>query len=72
MLDADKQPISVQEDNPLANNPQINQERVWVLSIMARADEVASVKDTSSMVQNMLDLMIDVTRADFGKFLPTG
>ena len=68
MLDADKQPIGVHKENPLDNGSQISQERVWVLSIMTRADEATGVKDTSSMVQDMLDLMIDVTRADSANF----
>ena len=47
---------------------QISQGREWVLSIIARADEIAGVKDTSHMVQGMLDLVIEVTQADSANF----
>ncbi len=57
------QKVSVGEDRYL-----ISDERAWLLSIMARADDVTGAGDTSSAVHDMLDLMIEVTQADSANF----
>ena len=45
-----------------------SQERVWILSIMARMDQIAGRREPGGLVQDILDLMIEVTRADSAHF----
>lgn len=68
MVEPGRQSLSVKEDSTPENCNQFSQGREGVLSIIARADEIAGTADTSCMVQDMLDLMIDVTLADSANF----
>lgn len=68
MAEAGTQRLRVQENPAPENSYQFSQEREWVLSIIARADDIAGAGDTSRMVQDMLDLMIEVTLADSAHF----
>ena len=69
MVDAGEQNPKVQGSCTTINNYPINQGRDWAMSIIARAFEIACAADTSSMVQEMLDLMIEITQADSAHFL---
>lgn len=40
------------------------QGREWILSLMARANEIAQRADASAMIEGMLDLMMEVARAE--------
>jgi putative nucleotidyltransferase with HDIG domain len=64
MADAGKQRLKVQEAFVAEDSPPISQERERLLSIIARADEIAGAADTPGMVQGMLDLMIEITQAE--------
>jgi len=68
MLKAYGQPLKTQENYTSENDIQNSQERAWVLSIMARANEIAHVVDLSDMVQSMLDLMMEINLADSANF----
>jgi putative nucleotidyltransferase with HDIG domain len=68
MLEAGKQRLTVQEERAPENTHPFVQGRELVLSTIAHADEIAGTADTSSMVQDMLDLMIEVTLADSANF----
>jgi putative nucleotidyltransferase with HDIG domain len=68
MLEAGKQRLTVQEEPAHQNSHPFVQGRELVLPTIARADEIAGIKDTSRMVQDMLDLMIEVSLADSANF----
>ena len=68
MLEAGRQRLSVKVDSAPENSNQFTQGREGVLSIIARADEIAGTADASCLVQDMLDLMIAVTLADSANF----
>lgn len=68
MLEAGNQHLMVQEELPLRNSHPISQEREGVLSIIARANDIAGEADASRMVQDMMDLMIEITQADSAHF----
>ena len=68
MLEMSGQPLQIQEDHSPDNSSPASQSRAWVLSIMTRANEIARTADTSSMVQGMLDLMMEITLADSANF----
>jgi putative nucleotidyltransferase with HDIG domain len=68
MLEAGKQRLTVQEEPAPQNSHPFVQGRELVLSTIARADEIAGIADTSRMVQDMLDLMIEVSLADSANF----
>jgi len=46
----------------------MDQGRDQILTALSRANEISDLMDSSSMVQEMLDLMIQLTRADSAKF----
>ena len=61
--------LKVQEESTARKYAsQFSQGREWILSIITRADEITSAADTSGMVQDMLDLMIEITQADSANF----
>jgi putative nucleotidyltransferase with HDIG domain len=68
MLEAGEQRLTVEEECGPKNTHPFVQGRDLVLSTIARADEIAGTADTSTMVQDMLDLMIEVTLADSANF----
>jgi hypothetical protein len=68
MLEAGKHRLTVQEEPAHQNCHPFVQGRELVLPTIARADEIAAITDTSHMVQNMLDLMIEVSLADSANF----
>jgi putative nucleotidyltransferase with HDIG domain len=68
MLEAGKQLLTVQEEPARQNSHPFVQGRELVLPTIARADEIAGITDTSRMVQDMLDLMIEVSLADSANF----
>lgn len=45
-----------------------SQERGWILAIMSRMDQIAGRREPDHLVQELLDLMIEVTRADSAHF----
>lgn len=49
-------------------NIQSSSERVWVLCIMSRVDEITRAEDMSVMIQDLLELMIEITGADSANF----
>ncbi len=68
MMEAANPPLTVQEERaPKYNHPFV-QGRDLILSTIARADEIAGTAETSTMVQDMLDLMIEVSLADSANF----
>lgn len=67
MLVATKQRLSDKEIAMPENGENIRG-REWILAIIERANEIAAAVDTSCLVQDMLDLMIEVTRADSANF----
>jgi putative nucleotidyltransferase with HDIG domain len=68
MLDGGKRSLKVQEDWATENSCQLSQGREWILAIIARADEILGAAEPSTMIQNMLDLMIEITLADSANF----
>ena len=68
MLEAGKQRLTVQERPAPQNSYPFVQGRELVLPTIARAEEIAGLADTSRMVQDMLDLMIEVSLADSANF----
>jgi putative nucleotidyltransferase with HDIG domain len=68
MLEAGEQRLTIQEEPASENHHPFVQGRDLVLSTIARADEIAGTGDTSQMVQDMLDLMIEVSLADSANF----
>jgi putative nucleotidyltransferase with HDIG domain len=68
MLQATNPPLTMQEEQTPKYNPPFVQGRDLILSTIARADEIAGAADTSNMIQDMLDLLIEVTLADSANF----
>jgi HD-GYP domain-containing protein (c-di-GMP phosphodiesterase class II) len=68
MLETGRRPLQIQKDQNLEISTQSNQERGRILSVMTRANEIARIDDTSGMIQNMLELMIEITVADSANF----
>ncbi len=68
MLDAGKQRLKDQETSVPGNSHPISQGREWLLSTIERADEIAGAAESARMVQDMLDLMIEITLADSAHF----
>jgi putative nucleotidyltransferase with HDIG domain len=68
MLNTGEPRVQVDEIGELDNCRQVNQGREWVLSIMARVNEIAGIADSSAMVQGILDLMLEVTLAGSAQF----
>ncbi len=69
MNDDNRPSLKVQDKISMGENSassDLGRERV--MSIIARADEIAGKTDTSEMVQDLLDLMIEVTQADSANF----
>ncbi|MBE0698931.1 MAG: HD domain-containing protein [Anaerolineaceae bacterium] len=44
------------------------QSRDWILSVMMRANEIARIDDANGMIQNMLDLMMEISLAESANF----
>jgi HD-GYP domain-containing protein (c-di-GMP phosphodiesterase class II) len=65
MLKTNGRPSQIQENQIGA---QFSQGRELVLSVMTRTNDIARTADTSSMVQGMLDLMMEITLADSANF----
>lgn len=63
-----EQNLTDQEGDVPENTHQINRGREWILSIIRRADVIAGKDDTSGLIQELLDLMIEVTLADSANF----
>lgn len=68
MLEAGEPRLTVKEKPASENSHPFVQGRDLVLSTIAHADEIAGTEDTSQMVQDMLDLMIEVSLADSANF----
>jgi HD-GYP domain-containing protein (c-di-GMP phosphodiesterase class II) len=68
MIETNQQPIQIQNNPIVENGAQFGQGRDRVLSIMTRANEIARTSDTASMIQGMLDLMLEITLADSANF----
>ena len=68
MLEAGKQRLTVQEGTAPQSSYPFVQGRDLVLPTVARAEEIAGLEHTSRMVQEMLDLMIEVSLADSANF----
>ena len=68
MLEAGEQRLAEQEEHAPENRHPFVQGRELVLPTIARADEIAGTADPSLMVQDMLDLMIEVSLADSANF----
>ncbi len=64
MLKTSGQPSHIQEDHLSESTLILSQDRAWVLSIMARANEIAYIVDLSDMLQAMLDLMMEINLAN--------
>jgi putative nucleotidyltransferase with HDIG domain len=68
MSGADKPRLKVPEESELENSHSISRGREWIFSVIARADEIAAAEDASCVIQDMLDLMLEVTQADSAHF----
>ncbi len=68
MLETAGQPLQTREDQTPENRARIGQGREWILSVMARANEIACAADTSGLVQGILDLMMQISLADSANF----
>jgi putative nucleotidyltransferase with HDIG domain len=57
----------IDKELPESTNPP-TQERETLLSIMGRANDIAAITDSVSVIQGMLDLMIEITGANSANF----
>jgi HD-GYP domain-containing protein (c-di-GMP phosphodiesterase class II) len=49
-------------------NISLPQGRDWILSVMTRANEIARAEDANSMIEGMLDMMMEISLADSVNF----
>ena len=68
MEDPKEQRLTTLTECQPKNDIQTVHERAWVLSVITRANELASAVDSSSMVHGLLDLMIEITLANSANF----
>jgi HD-GYP domain-containing protein (c-di-GMP phosphodiesterase class II) len=55
-------PLQTEKKHEIYSNP--NEDRNSILSIMARANEITGIKDSSEMIRGVLALMVEITTAD--------
>lgn len=67
-MNAIGQNLKVREACSTENGGQHNPGREWFLSIMQRANEVSGAPDSSGMILDMLDLLIEAAQADSAYF----
>jgi putative nucleotidyltransferase with HDIG domain len=68
MLIRDDSRLKLEEQQVSKQVSQEHQERGGLLAIMDRANRIAGHQDLVGMIQEMLDLMIEITSADSGNF----
>jgi putative nucleotidyltransferase with HDIG domain len=57
-----------QKEKAAESSPPTNPLGEWLLSIISRIDEITGTPDTSCMVRGMLELILEITRADSANF----
>lgn len=68
MVEASGHAYEVKNELTIENSAQSGLGRAWILSVMTRANEIAGTTDTSSLIQGLMDLMIEISLADSANF----
>ena len=68
MLETNGSPLRIQEAPPSQSQTHPYQGRDGLILLMKRVNEIARFPETSDMVQAMLDLMMEITRADYANY----